>query len=139
MLSALRFELPAPTHYQYLARLLKAAGAQCDKPLALFVAYCAELALVDYSCLRYGASDLAAGIMYVALTAFGRSGDAAYPRPLAVHAGRGRADALAAAKEVVGLVQRAPGSHLQAVRKKYSSPKFCKAAAVAPPVSILEE
>jgi hypothetical protein len=64
--------LHSPPSYQYLARLLKAAGVHYEKPLALFVAYCAELCLVDYSCLRFSSTEVAAAIMYVAMRAFGK-------------------------------------------------------------------
>jgi hypothetical protein len=43
-----------------------------EKPLALFVAYCAELCLVDYGCLRFSSTEMAAGVMYVAMRAFGK-------------------------------------------------------------------
>jgi cyclin B len=63
MLQALGYNLSLPTSYQFLARLLKAANVHYEKNLALFVAYCAELCLVDHGMLRYGYSELAAGIM----------------------------------------------------------------------------
>ena len=137
MLRALDYKLTMPTTYQYLARLLKAAGVHYEKPLALFVAYCAELCLVDYGCLRFTATELAAAIMHVALRAFGKAD--AYPRALARHARMRREDVLPAAKEVVRVLQRAPGGGLQAVVKKYGTAKFCEASAVPPPVAILDE
>ena len=73
MLADLGYELTLPTTYQYLARLLKAAGVQYEKPLALYVAFCAELCLVDYGCLRFTATELAAAIMYVAMRAFNKA------------------------------------------------------------------
>jgi cyclin B len=52
MLKKLDYSLTLATSYQYLARLLKAAEVQYNKELCLFVAYCAELCLVDYRMLR---------------------------------------------------------------------------------------
>ena len=52
MLKALDYNLTLPTSYQYLARLLKAASVHYEKPLTLFVAFCAELCLVDYRMLK---------------------------------------------------------------------------------------
>jgi cyclin B len=137
MLSALGYRLTLPTSYQFLARLLKAASAHYDKKLALFVAYCAELCLVEYSTLRYSPSELAAGVMYVAMRAMGR--DDPFPPRLAAHAAVPGKTVLAAAKDVVRIVARAPSASLTAVHRKYSSPKFMEAAKVPAPMEILEE
>ncbi|GBF97763.1 hypothetical protein Rsub_10188 [Raphidocelis subcapitata] len=137
MLAALAYELAVPTPYQFLARLLKAAGAYDDRPVALYVAYCAERCLVDPVCLRHGPGELAAGVMYVALRAFGRAEP--YPPAVAAHARVPRGDALRVAREVVRALQRAERGELQAVRVKYSTKKFREAAAVPPPVGILRE
>jgi cyclin B len=137
MLAALDYKLTMPTSYQYLARLLKAANVHYEKPLALFVAYCAELCLVDYGCLRFTATELAAAIMYVAMRAFGKAD--AFPHALARHAHKRLEEVLHVAKEVVRVLQRAPGSSLQAVCKKYATTKFCEASAVPPPLAILNE
>ena len=48
-------------------------------------------------------------------------------------------EVLHVAKEVVRILQRAPDSNLQAVRKKYASVRFGEASAVAPPLAILDE
>jgi len=137
MLAALDYKLTMPTSYQYLARLLKAASVHYEKPLALFVAYCAELCLVEYSCLQFSSTDMAAAIMYVALRAFGKAD--AYPYALERHSYRRREEVLHVAKEVVRVIQRAPSSSLQAVQKKYATPKFCEASAVEAPLAILDE
>ncbi|KAF8073024.1 CYCB2-3 [Scenedesmus sp. PABB004] len=134
MLAALGYNLSLPTSYQFLARLLKAAGVHYEKHLALFVAYCAELCLVEHGMLRHSYSELAAGIMYVALRAFKK--DDPYPPALAAHAAHGKADVLHVAKEVVRLVAAAHGSSLQAVVKKYSNTKFCEAAMALPPAAL---
>jgi hypothetical protein len=55
------------------------------------------------------------------------------------HAHKRREDVLHVAKEVVRVLQRAPSSSLQAVCKKYATPKFCEASAVAPPAAVLDE
>jgi G2/mitotic-specific cyclin-B, other len=137
MLSALGYNLSLPTSYQFLARLLKAAGVHYEKHLALFVAYCAELCLVDHGMLRHSYSELAAGIMYVAMRAFGKADP--YPRALMRHASHSQEAVLHVSKDVVRLVAAAHGSSLQAVVKKYSSAKFCEAALVKPPLAILDE
>jgi hypothetical protein len=137
MLSALDYKLTMPTSYQYLARLLKAANVHYEKPLALFVAYCAELTLIDYGCLRFSATEVAAGIMYVAMRAFNKADP--YPHALSRHAHKQQEEVLHVAKEVVRILQRAPSSSLQAVCKKYSTTKFCEASTVAPPLGILDE
>ncbi|WIA29322.1 hypothetical protein OEZ86_011827 [Tetradesmus obliquus] len=137
MLQALGYNLSLPTSYQFLARLLKAANVHYEKNLALFVAYCAELCLVDHGMLRYGYSELAAGIMYVAMRAFKK--EEPYPYNLMRHAHHTRESVLHISKEVVRLVQVAHTGNLQAVVKKYSTQKFCEAAMVQPPLEILDE
>lgn len=138
MLAALDYTLSLPTSYQFLARLLKAASVHYHKELALFVAYSAELCLVEYSMLRHSYSELAAGIMYVAMRAFNKPDP--FPHALARHAAAQRESVLHISKEVVRLVQGAKErTNLQAVVKKYSTPKFCHAADVPPPLDILRE
>lgn len=75
--------------------------------------------------------------MYVALSAFNVADP--YPYSLQCHACETRHTALTVAREVVALLQDAPASPLQAVRKKYSTDKFCAVTKVAPPLSILSE
>lgn len=137
MLRVLDYNLSLPTSYQFLARLLKAANVHYDKDLALFVAYSAELCLVDYRMLRYSYSELAAGIMYVAMRAFNKPDP--YPYNLMCYAHFPKEAVLHISKEVVKLVQNAHNSSLQAVVKKYSTTKFCEAAMVTPPLDILSE
>eukprot|EP00775_Hariotina_reticulata_P010332 gene10332-10489_t len=137
MLQALGYNLSLPTSYQFLARLLKAANVHYEKNLALFVAYCAELCLVDYGALQYSYSELAAGIMYVALKAFQK--EDAYPHNMMRHAYLQKDSVLHISKHVVRLVQDAQSSQLQAIVKKYSTAKFCEASMVAPPLHILNE
>lgn len=138
MLQVLDYNLSLPTSYQFLARLLKAANVHYHKELALFVAYSAELCLVEYSMLRYSYSELAAAIMYVAMKAFDKPDP--YPHNLMRHAHFSKESVLHISKEVVCLVQGAKGKpNLQAIVKKYSTPKFCQAADVPPPLSILDE
>jgi cyclin B len=137
MLRVLDYNLSLPTSYQFLARLLKAANVHYEKELALFVAYSAELCLVDYKMLRYSYSELAAGIMYVAMKAFHKADP--YPYNLMRHAHHSKEAVLHISKEVVKLVVNAPTASLQAVVKKYSTTKFCEAARVSPPLEILSE
>jgi len=67
MLNTLGFHLTVPTPFQFLARLVKAAGA--DKPLAHLAQFFLELALPDYAALRFRGSELAAAAMYCAIRA----------------------------------------------------------------------
>jgi hypothetical protein len=62
-----------------------------------------------------------------------------YPQALARHARVPRDGALEAAQHVVRLLLAAGCGSLQAVRKKYSTAKFCEASAVAAPADILDE
>lgn len=62
-----------------------------------------------------------------------------YPHNLMRHAHKRREEVVHVAKEVVRILQRAPGSNLMAVVKKYATTKFCEASSVPPPVGILDE
>jgi len=108
-----------------------------EKPLALFVAYCAEQCLVDYGCLRYSATEMAAAIMYVAMRAFGKAD--AYPHALERHAHKRCEEVLGVAKEVVRVLVSAQSGSLQAINKKYGTTKFCEASMVPPPLALLDE
>ena len=65
MLNTLGFHLTVPTPFQFLTRLSKAAGA--DKEMAHLAQFYMELALPDYSCLRYKGSEIAAAALYCAI------------------------------------------------------------------------
>ena len=65
MLNTLGFHLTVPTPFQFLTRLTKAASG--DKPLSHLAQYYMELALPEYSLLRFKGSMIAAAALYCAI------------------------------------------------------------------------
>lgn len=139
MLNTLGFHLTVPTPFQFLTRLLK-AGA-CDKEATLLAQYLMELALPDYACLRFKASQLAAGAVYCAHRVTGVT--AGWTTSLARHARCAEADLQPVAHALARLQRKAacaaasaaagtPTNALTAVYKKYSAPKYCEVAKLPP-------
>ena len=129
MLNTLGFHLTVPTPFQFLSRLVKAAGA--DKPLAHLAQYYVELALPEYGCLRYKGSELAAAAMYCAI----RSVRGAAPGTaecwtfaLERHSRYSEEALLPCAHALARLQRKASGASLTAVFKKYSNAKFHEVA-----------
>ena len=75
MLDALNFELTQPTIKTFLLRCLKAA--QCDAKVEFMANFLAELALLEYSFLKFSQSTIAAAAVSLALMTLGQ-GDGFY-------------------------------------------------------------
>jgi cyclin B len=140
MLNTLGFHLTVPTPFQFLSRLVKAAGA--DKPLAHLAQFYVELALPDYPCLRYRGSQLAAAAMYCAIRSMRgtRPGAAdGWTHALARHSRYTEAELLPCANVLARLQRKASGASLTAVFKKYSNAKFHEVAKLPCPDGLGEE
>ncbi|KAK3236573.1 hypothetical protein CYMTET_53294 [Cymbomonas tetramitiformis] len=133
MLRRLKFNLTVPTAYHFLARFLKAAGA--DKQCELLAMYLTELSALDYSMLKFSASLLSAAAVYTALRVLCRPH---YPPAFAAHSGFSEAQLKPCAVQLVSLHRRAPTSSLQAVQKKYSGSRFMEVAKLPPALGLLE-
>ena len=66
MLNALRFSLTVPTSLNFLNRFCKVGLAVDDKQAQHFATYLVELSLVDYACLKYSYSMVAASAVFCA-------------------------------------------------------------------------
>mmetsp|Transcript_10678 Transcript_10678/g.19499 ORF Transcript_10678/g.19499 Transcript_10678/m.19499 type:complete len:385 (-) Transcript_10678:328-1482(-) len=128
MLNTLKFQLTLPTTYNFLARNLKAANFHFDKDVTMMSSYLVELALVDYSMLKYSCSAIAAAALFVAANAYNRP--KTFPVALAKHSGYSKEDVLPVAHSLIDLLKNATTNNLSAVHKKYSSVKFNEAALV---------
>eukprot|EP00854_Cymbomonas_tetramitiformis_P003751 gene3751-4690_t len=82
MLRSLGFNLTVPTPYHFMFRYLKAAGA--DKKCELLTMFFAELAMPEYSMLKYSSSLLSAAAVYTALVTLG---EPCFPPALKAHCG----------------------------------------------------
>ena len=131
MLNTLGFHLTVPTPFQFMARLLKAAGA--DKTLAAFAHYNLELALPEYGMLKYKGSLLAAAALYNAIRAQKATSPGGYwTHALARHSRYTEPELLPAAHALARLHRKAGGASLTAVHKKYSNAKFHEVAKMPP-------
>ena len=129
MLNTLGFHLTVPTPFQFLSRLVKAAGA--DKPLAHLAQYYVELALPEYACLRFRGSQLAAAAMYCAIRAVRGTPEGSpdgWTHALARHSRFSEAEILPCAHALARLQRKAAGASLTAVFKKYNNAKFHEVA-----------
>jgi len=133
ILNRLGFNLTVPTPFHFLARYLKAAGA--DKQCELLATFLTELALPEYGMLKYTASLLSAGAVYAALKTLNRN---PFPPALAHYSEYTEAQIRPCAQQLVMLHKRAPDASLQAVHKKYSIAKFLEVAKLPPATSLLE-
>eukprot|EP00959_Pyramimonas_sp_CCMP1952_P376330 7882599-Pyramimonas_sp.AAC.1 len=133
ILNRLGFNLTVPTPFHFLARYLKAAGA--DKQCELLAHFLTELALPEYATLKHSGSLLSAAAVYTSLKTLGRN---PFPPALEHYAGVTEAQIRPVAQQLVQLHKRAPEASLQAVNKKYSIAKFLEVAKLPPALSLLE-
>ena len=133
ILNRLGFNLTVPTPFHFLARYLKAAGA--DKQCELLAHFLTELALPEYAMLKYSGSLLSAAAVYTALKTLGRN---PFPPALEHYTGLTEAQIRPCAQQLVQLHKRAPEASLQAVNKKYSIAKFLEVAKLPPALSLLD-
>jgi len=130
MLNVLRFNLTVPTHYHFLQRFLKAAGVADDKEVTNYASYLVELALPEYSMLRFPYSQIAASAVSAACSALGHD-----PMPLALcrHSGYDDEDIHECVDALAALYEKAPTASLTAVYKKFASDKFYNVATKGAP------
>eukprot|EP00898_Chlorokybus_atmophyticus_P006444 jgi/Chlat1/6800/Chrsp51S06559 len=128
MLNTLHFNLTVPTQFPFVQRFIKAAGG--DKQLGHLTAYLVELAMLDYTMIRYVPSHLAAAALYTATRAL------KHPMPwfpvLQRHTGYSYTQLRPCSSLLAALWRRAPKATLKAVQKKYSSVKYGEVAMLAP-------
>jgi hypothetical protein len=134
MLNKLEFNLTVPTPHHFLARFSKAAGA--DKQGELLATFLTELALPEYSMLKYSSSLLSAAAVYAANKTLGRT---ALPPALAYHSKYSEAHLRPCAAQLVELHKKASSASLMAVHKKYSTTKFMEVAKLPPALSLLDD
>lgn len=130
----LSYDLTVPTTFCFLARFKKAAAVE-DARATQFAEYLVELALVDYAMLKHPLSLISAAALHAGLAAV--DAEDTYPRPLRRHTRYELREVAPVARALLALAEKAAGSSLKAVYKKYSSTKFGEVAKLELPV--LEE
>lgn len=120
MLGAVEFNLTCPTIYPFVKRALQVVDAeQMCQHLALYIA---EMSLVEYAMIQYSPSVVAAGCVYLARKLL------QYTDPwnwiLEHYTSHSMASLHAVTKHLHEIMLGAPHNKCQAVRKKYSYPKY---------------
>ncbi|GBG75230.1 hypothetical protein CBR_g19866 [Chara braunii] len=135
MLNTLNFNLTVPTPYVFMVRFLKAAEA--DKKLEHLAFFLVELALVEYSMVRFLPSQLAAAAVYTAMRILGLL-SAGWTPTLRRHSGYTEEALKPCASLMARFHKNASSTTLVAVHKKYSGPKFSEVAKISPCLELID-
>lgn len=127
MLTALDFNITQPTALHFLKRFLQIVPG-CDERMQLTAKYLLERCLQEFSMLNYLPSMQAAACLNAAMRSLGRGvWDATFEK----YSGYTEAQLRPAVTTLESFMARAETSSLQAVRKKYHSPRFGEVASMA--------
>lgn len=125
MLAALNFDLNIPSSNRFLERYARQMG--CTKKIRSLSQYLLELSLVESGMLRYRPSLTAAAALYLSTKLC--CGGEPWKQRMEALTGCGERTMDGCAKDMVAMLQAVPRSQLQAVRRKFSAPKFEEVAA----------
>lgn len=122
MLQALDFDIQITSAYRFLERYAKIMKA--DPVIFNLARYLIELSLVSYRMIRFSQSNLAGAALYLALKMTKHSQP--WNEVIAKHSQYKETEIRPCAKELFSLLQQdsMPNNQLQAVKKKFSLPKF---------------
>ncbi|KAL5729425.1 hypothetical protein ACHQM5_002380 [Ranunculus cassubicifolius] len=144
VLNDLGFHLTAPTVKTFLRRYLHAAHASIPNApivdLKFLTCYLAELTLLDYACLKFLPSLIAASCVFLATwTLLEQSGDKPWNPTLEYYTNYKAEDLKSGVFALYNLQVNSNGSTLNAVREKYGHDKFRRVSALSsskPPESL---
>ena len=131
VLNSLKFNLTVPTHYHFLHRFLKVAGLAENAEAVNYASYLVELALPEYSMLRFRYSQVAAAAVYATMSMYEASYDAL--RQIHQHSTYAQHEVSEVINALAALAAAAPTASLTAVHKKFSSEKMHNVASRGPP------
>eukprot|EP00441_Pelagodinium_beii_P031417 CAMPEP_0197636568 /NCGR_PEP_ID=MMETSP1338-20131121/12029_1 /TAXON_ID=43686 ORGANISM="Pelagodinium beii, Strain RCC1491" /NCGR_SAMPLE_ID=MMETSP1338 /ASSEMBLY_ACC=CAM_ASM_000754 /LENGTH=370 /DNA_ID=CAMNT_0043208813 /DNA_START=70 /DNA_END=1182 /DNA_ORIENTATION=- len=120
MLTVLDFELCSPSATQFLERYQRVM--QCREEHYHLMQYVVELCLPEAKMLKYTPSHLAAAAVMLCNKLMKQH--PAWPSSLGQMTSQSESTVKACAQEMCGLLEGAERSQLQAIRRKYSQPKF---------------
>lgn len=120
ILGALEFSICRPTAAHFLERYQAVNG--CTEPHSYLAQYLLELTLPEYAMIKYPPSHLAATAILLSNKLLRRQ--CCWTRVASTHTKFTEPMLQDCLKEMCALLERAEHSQLQAVRKKYSQPKF---------------
>jgi len=126
MLTALKFVLCRPTVAHFLQRYQSLN--QCSAAHHHLMQYVLELTLPDLKMIRYAPSHLAAAAALLSNKLLRQH--PAWPASMIKHTNQTETMVKTCAREMCGLLEAAERSPLQAVRKKFSHPRFSSVAKI---------
>lgn len=125
ILSVLEFNITFPTSFRFLERMT--ALSKYEERNTMLARYLIELALVEHKMIKYAPSLLAAGAIYLVNKIRKRD---PFPPVIAKTSKRNVQDVKNCAKDLCLLLRNIETCSLQAVRRKFTSPKFCEVAKI---------
>lgn len=128
MLAALQYKVVVPTAFQFLEFFHRAN--RCDGVHREAALYFVELALLDHRMVRHAPSLLASAAVLLSNQLLGRN--PCWPAAMVRHSRYAEEALQPCVGELRALLVAAPGSSLQAVRKKYMHPSHQSVARMAP-------
>jgi len=120
MLTTLDFKVCSPTPLHFLERYVHVNG--CDETHKDLAQYLLELSLPEYNMLRHTASSRAAAAVYLSNKLLRHS--PSWNSTMVKHTHFTEAMIKDCAKELCAILEGAETNPLQAIRKKYSNPKY---------------
>ncbi|GBG88596.1 hypothetical protein CBR_g48126 [Chara braunii] len=134
MLNTLNFNLTVPTPYVFMVRFLKAGEA--DKRMEQLANFLVELALLEYSMMKFSPSQIAAAAVYTAMRTLGRVCPG-WNWTMRRHSGY-TAEALEECASIIAKCHKnARSTSLVAVPDKYSTLKFLEVAKISPCLELI--
>lgn len=125
MLHCFNFNLTMTSSFRFLERFAKVSRFE-EKDFNLS-RYLIELALIEFKMIKYVPSNIACGAIYLVNKLEKREG---WPEIMAKHTKYKEAQLRASARDLCLLLQNAGKSNLQAIKRKFSSSKFCEVAKI---------
>ncbi|KAI3870426.1 hypothetical protein MKX03_012705 [Papaver bracteatum] len=133
ILAELGWTLTVPTPYVFLVRFVKAAMA--DKEMENMAFFLAELGLMQYTVVMFRPSMLAASAVYAARCTLNKT--PLWDKTLEIHTGYTGSQLIDCVKLLVSFHAGVADDKMRVVFNKYSSPKRCAVALLAPAKSLL--
>ncbi|XP_065871492.1 cyclin-A3-1-like [Euphorbia lathyris] len=138
VLEFLKYEMGTPTIKNFLRILTKAAQENCESTNLQFEflsCYLAELSLLDYECLRFSSSLIAASAVFLSRFTI-QAKEHPWNASLQRCSGYRPSDLKECVLTIHDLHLNKKGSNLKAIRDKYTQHKFKRVATLCPGVEI---
>jgi cyclin B len=125
IISTLQFNLATTSPFRFLERYARIA--KLDTKFYYFARFLLELSLIDYKMLRYPPSQLGVATVFLANKLCGHN---EINETILSHAGYRDSVVKPCVHEMILLLQANEKSTLQAIRRKFSHPKYCEVSKI---------